>query len=177
MSCSDVTLDDTVVGGAGPMSSKADSGQLRDVDWADQFFVTQIYDAHWNSDGMANDASSNGCGPTSFAMLLAERGALPAKLTAEMAIDHARAMMYPDYPQIDASNLPEGASLYEDGGLVFVDDDTHPVYLDLVDAAASIAQGIYNGGGAPVFGHSSGELDALLGVFGAVIAHGHITEQ
>ena len=159
------------------MSPKGDSGQLRDVDWANQLFVTQIYDAHWNPDGMVDDASSNNCGPTCFAMLLDERGALPAKLTAEMAIDHSRAMMYPGYPQIDASQLPDDASLYEDGGLIFVDDDTHPVYFDQVEAAASIAQGIYNGGGEPVFGYSSSELDALLEVGGAAIAHGHITEQ
>jgi hypothetical protein len=86
-------------------------------------------------------------------------------------------MMYPGYPAIDALQLPEGASLYEDEGLVFVDDDTHPVYFDALDDAPSIAQGISHGGATPVFGTSWGELDTLLAAHRAVIAYGHITQS
>ena len=31
------------------------SEQLSDVEWANQFFVTQVYDARWNPDGVEND--------------------------------------------------------------------------------------------------------------------------
>jgi hypothetical protein len=175
--CSDETSEDLAVSASSQGAPKADSGQARDVDWANQLFVTQIYDEQWNPDAQVSDEASNNCGPTSFAMLLAERGALPPKLTPEMSIDHARALMYPSYPELDASALPEAAEVYEDGGLLFVDDDSQPVFFDLVDDAASIAQGIQNVGGETVFGYDSSELDELLETHGALIAHGHITDS
>jgi hypothetical protein len=177
VSCSNETIDNSTIAGDDPArpQAKADRGDLADIERADQFFLTQIYDEQWNPDGMENDTESNNCGPASFAMVMAERGVLPADLKAEMAIDHARAVMYPSYPKIDASVLPQNATVYEEQGLVFVDDDTHPVYLDKVEGAASIAQGIEHMGGEPVFGYSWSELDSLLETNGAVIAHGHIT--
>ncbi|MDP6942583.1 MAG: hypothetical protein QF464_00410, partial [Myxococcota bacterium] len=112
----------------------------------------------------------------SLAMLMAERGTTPAGLDAEMAIDHARAMMYPGYPDIDTLLLPEGALLYEDQGLVFVDDDSHSVYFDLMAYDPSVPQGIAHQGGEAVFGYTWDALDTLLEAHGAVIAHGHITD-
>jgi hypothetical protein len=177
-SCSSETGESTGLGGNDPAEThKADRGELTDVEWANQFFLTQIYDKRWNPDGMENDVESNNCGPASFAMVMAERGILPAGLKGEMAIDHARATMYPSYPDIDATELPDDAAVYEDEGLVFVDDDTHPVYFDKVEGAASVAQGIEQSGGEAVFGNSWAELDALLAAHGAVIAHGHITSS
>lgn len=175
VSCTGVMPEEMSIAGSDPFMPKADMGQTTDVDWANGLFMTQIYDDRWNPDGSVSDVDSNNCGPTSFAMLMSARGVLPAKLTPEMAIDHARAVMYRDYPEIDLSHLPESAHLYEEQGVVFVDDDTHPVYLDMVDGAASISQGIYNGGGEPRFGYSWSDLNALLETSGAVIAHGHIT--
>ena len=49
------------------------SEQLSDVEWANQFFVTQIYDPRWNPDGMEKDTESNNCGPASLAMLMTAR--------------------------------------------------------------------------------------------------------
>jgi len=179
LSCANETVDHSTNSGieSGNNKVKADRSELSDVDWANQFFLTQVHDAQWNPDGMENDTESNNCGPASFAMLMTERGELPDTLKAEMAIDHARAMMYPDYPNINAASLPENASMYEDQDLVFVDDDTRPVFFDWVPDAASIPQGIKHGGGVPVFGYSWGDLDALLDTTGAVIAHGHITNS
>ena len=106
-------------------------------------------------------------------MLLAQDALV---LPAEDAIDHARATMYPSYPAIDASELPEGASLYEEEGVILVDDDGHPVYFNLVEAEPSLPQGLAAAGASPVFGHSWNHLDTLVQSRGAVIAHGHITE-
>ena len=156
--------------------SAGDEAELSDVDWANQFFITQIQDPRWNPSGSTSDTESNNCGPASLAMLMAAEGVLPAGLPAEMAIDHARATMYPSYPEIDVSELPEGASLYEGEGLVLVDDDGHPVYFDLVEAAPSLPQGISQAGSEPVFGYSWNQLRTLVQSRGAVIAHGHITE-
>ncbi len=153
------------------------SGQLSDVEWANQFFMTQIHDARFNPDGMDNDSESNNCGPASLAMLMTARGALPADLNAEVAIDHARAMMAPSYPGLDLSRLLEDVHVYADQALVCVDDDSHPVFFDEVDTAGSIPQGIEHGGGEPVFGYSWGALDSLLESEGAVIAYGHITQS
>ncbi len=164
------------VGAEGPAPPKADQGEAGEVAWANQFFVTQIRDETWNPDGPATDPGSNNCGPASLSMLMAERGMEVADLTAEQAIDHARAMMYPDYPEIDASEFPEEASVYAQSGQVCVDDDTRPVFFDLTEDAPSIPQGIRNGGGRPVFGHSWDDLEALLRDHGAVIAYGHITD-
>jgi hypothetical protein len=85
--------------------------------------------------------------------------------------------MYPGYPQIDAAKLPEGSKVFRNQDLLLIDDDTHPVYFDKVEGAASIAQGIEQSGGKPVFGSSWSELDNLLEANGGVIAHGHITER
>jgi len=150
--------------------------ELSDVDWANQFFVTQIHDPRWNPSGSISDTESNNCGPASLAMLMAAEGVMPQGLEAEMAIDHARATMYPGYPAIDASELPEGASVYEDEGLVLVDDDGHPVYFDLMEDEPSLPQGISHAGASPVFGYSWNHLDTLVRSRGAVIAHGHISE-
>jgi len=177
IACARGTQDDSTPGGDAPPQGKADQGQLPDVEWANQFFLTQIYDKRWNPDGVENDTSSNNCGPASLAMLMSERDTLPADLTPEMAIDHARAVMHPDYPAIDDSQMGDDASVYEDQGLIFVDDDTQPVYFDWVEDAASLPQGIEYGGGKPVFGYSWSELDTLLEDNGAVIAYGHITED
>jgi len=165
---------DTGDGASSP--SKADQGRASDLEWAQGFFLTQIYDAHWNPDGIEADEGSNSCGPASFAMELAERAVAPAHLSPEMAIDHARAMMVPGYPEIDASSLPDGAVLYEDQGLVFVDDDTRPVYFDAVEDAPSIPHGITQQGGEPVFSYTWSDLDGLLELAGGVMAHGHITD-
>ncbi len=153
-----------------------DMAELSDVDWANQFFVTQIYDPHWNPSGSMSDTESNNCGPASLAMLMAAEGVSPAGLEAEMAIDHARATMYPSYPAINASELHEGASLYEDEGVILVDDDSHPVYFNLMEAEPSLPQGIAVAGASPVFGYSWNHLNTLVQSRGAVIAHGHITE-
>ncbi|MGB0591865.1 MAG: hypothetical protein ACPGU1_19470 [Myxococcota bacterium] len=161
--------------GQAPASGKGDLAEVRDADWANGFFLTQIYDAEWNPEGVVDDIASNNCGPASLAMLMAERGGAPA-LEPEQAIDHARALMYPGYPEIDPALLAEEATLYVEGALTFVDDDAHPVYLEPEDASPSLHQGIVNSGGNPVLGSSWGELDALLEAHGGVIAYGHITE-
>jgi hypothetical protein len=162
----------------GPIPDDAQSGlaDLSNVDWANQFFLTQIYDPRWNPSGSVSDATSNNCGPASLAMLMSADGVLPAGLEAETAIDYARATMFPAYPAIDGSELPEGASVYLHEGLVLVDDDGHPVYLNLMESEPSLAQGIVHGGATPVFGYSWNELETLVQSHGAVIAHGHITE-
>jgi hypothetical protein len=157
-------------------SSEELSEEQSDIEWANQFFVTQVYDARWNPDGLENDLESNNCGPASLAMVMTTRGDLPADLNAETAIDHARATMYAGYPEIDAAELFEDAHLYQEQNRVCVDDDTHPVYFDEVHGAASIAQGIENGGGQAVFGYSWREIDTMLQTDNGVIAHGHITE-
>jgi len=158
-------------------NAKADSGINEDIQWANGFFLTQIYDARWNPSGMEVDTESNNCGPASLAMLITARDDAPRDLGPEAAIDHARALMYPGYPEIDATALPEGASTYEEDGRVFVDDDSHPVYLDFVDDEPSLSQGIENLGGVPVSGTSWDELNTLLEAHGGVIALGHITES
>jgi hypothetical protein len=162
--------------GVGSEPSKTDRGQLTDVEWANQFFVTQIYDERFNPQGIEEDAGSNNCGPASLAMLSRQREPAHLERPPEVAIDHARAMMYPDYPEIDPATLSDGATVYTHQGLILVDDDTHPVFFDLVDDAPSISQGILSGGATPVFGHSWAQLNQLLETSGAVIAHGHITD-
>jgi hypothetical protein len=146
------------------------------VEWANQFFITQIYDAQWNPSGSILDTTSNNCGPASLAMLMALGGVSPADFSTDAAIDYARASMYPSYPAIDALELPEGASVYEAAGLTLVDDDAHSVYFNQMETEPSLAQGISHVGASPVFGYSWSELDTLLQNSGAVIAHGHITE-
>jgi hypothetical protein len=46
----------------GLASSKADWGEVPDVDWANQFFLTQLYDPQWNPTGVVDDTESNNCG-------------------------------------------------------------------------------------------------------------------
>lgn len=161
----------------GVFSSKADEAGMSDVDWANQFFLTQIYDAQWNPTGAIDDTQSNNCGPASLAMLMAEREVAPEGLDAEMGIDHARALMYPSYPDIDPMTLSEEALLYEDRGVVMVDDDANPVFFDLMESDPSIPQGIAQQGGEVTFGSSWDDLDRLLDAHGAVIAYGHITDD
>lgn len=172
LSCAGPAVD----GSLGPEEGKADHGKLSDVDWANQFFLTQIHDSRWNPNGRESDSQSNNCGPASFAMLMASQGTTFEDLDAEIAIDHARAMMYAAFPEIDEMDLAEGASLYEYDGLVCVDDDDHSVFFDLTDHEPSLAQGIFRSGVDPVFGYSWSEVDSLLQSSGAVIAYGHITE-
>ncbi|MEE2830213.1 MAG: hypothetical protein VX498_13580 [Myxococcota bacterium] len=156
--------------------AESEDEELSDVEWANQFFLTQIQDPRWNPSGSLSDTESNNCGPASLAMLMAAEGISPEGLEAETAIDHARAMMYPDYPAIDPSELPEGATLYEDDGLVLVDDDGHPVYFDPMETGPSLPQGISHTGASPVFGYSWNQVDTLAQSRGGLIAHGHITE-
>ena len=177
MSCSNAETDPSVANEEARAPSKTDSAQITDIEWANDFFLTQIYDKRYNPTGPMTDTESNSCGPASLAMLMRERGAAPEGLTAQMAIDHARAMMYPGYPEIDGADLPEGAELYVDSGLVFVHDNARPVYFDLMEEDPSIPQGILHGGARPVFGYSMTELDTFLEENGSAIAHGHITDD
>ncbi|MBR56758.1 MAG: hypothetical protein CMH54_01735 [Myxococcales bacterium] len=163
--------------GQNPASPKSDQTQGADVEWANGFFLTQIYDARWNDSGMESDESSNNCGPASLAMVMRERGVTTDNLNAQIAIDHARALMFPDYPNIDPSALQEGATMYEEGGVLCVEDKTRTVYFDHMDDAPSIPQGIINGGGTPVFGYSWDDLETFLQVHGSAIAYGHITDD
>ena len=163
-------------GGPLPVEGAVSVAEPSSVEWANQFFITQIYDPHWNPSGSVTDTTSNSCGPASLAMMMAAEGTSPTNITTEIAIDYARAAMYPSYPAIDPSELPEGASIYEQDGLILVDDDANSVYFDHVESEPSLAQGISYVGSDPVFGYSWEELDALVESSGAVIAHGHITE-
>jgi len=185
VSCSD-TADENAAhngrpgsgdGNEGVSPPKADRGQITDVDWANSFFLTQIYDPRWNPTGAETDAQSNNCGPASLAMILAQRGLDPKGLTPAMAMDHARAMMYAAYPDIDSEALPEGAVLYEEHEQTCISDADRPVYFDTTEDGPSIAQGIRNGGATPVFGYSWGEVYALLEANEGVIAYGHITDD
>ena len=51
-------------------SHKSDHGELSDVQWANQVFLTQIYHSQWNPDGAKTHTDSNSCGPASLAMLM-----------------------------------------------------------------------------------------------------------
>jgi hypothetical protein len=155
---------------------KSDRARLTGTEWANQFFLTQIYDDYFNAQGVKVDVDSNNCGPASLAILLRYQGMISLSLSAERAIDHARAMMYADYPNIDASTLSESATLSDEDGLVLVDDDSSPVYFDLVDDAPSITQGLLSNGATPTFGATWSALSDLLDERGALIAHGHITK-
>jgi hypothetical protein len=176
LSCSSSGSDSGAVGEANVTSQKADDGDMTDVAWANQFFISQIYDAQWNPSGVETDMGSNSCGPASLAMVMIERGVMPEGVTAQKAIDHARAMMYPSYPEIDAKGLPDSATLYMEDGLAFVEDHSRPVYFDMSEEAPSVPQGITHGGGTVEFGYSWSELDDFMDSDGAVIAYGHITE-
>ena len=146
---------------SGDQPSELMNDQLSDVAWANRFFMTQIFDARWNPDGMTKDTESNNCGPASLAMVMTARGDLSVDLNAEVAIDHTRAMMTPSYPRLDASELLDGAHLYADQALACVDDDTRPVYFDDVQRHASIPHGIEQGGGEAVYGYSWEAMDTL----------------
>lgn len=156
---------------------KSDQALQTDIDWANQYFLTQIRDDRWNPSGIENDLKSNSCGPASLAMVLREREILPAPLGGQKAIDYARALMHPDYPEIEPDTLPDNATLYVEDGLLFIEDNTRPVYFDLIDESSSIPQGVIHGGGNPVFGYSWDELDMFLELHGSVIAYGHITQS
>jgi len=176
-SCGGSGGDPATGGDPGTQGQKGDSSELTEVEWANQHFMTQVMDPVWNPGGVVEDAASNNCGPASLAMLLSSRGEVSSSVEPEVLIDHARALMHPGYPNLDIRNLPEGAVLVESEGLVLVDDDAHPVYFDWVADDASVPEGIMNGGGEPVTGYSSAEMNALLDAHGAVIAHGHVTPE
>jgi hypothetical protein len=172
--------DDRLGGGDGSQAGsppKADRAQMTDVDWANSFFLTQIYDPRWNPTGTETDTESNNCGPASLAMVMAQRGVGPEGLDPATAMDHARAMMYAAYPDIESDDLPEGASLYVDNKQACVSDDGRPVYFDELANEPSMAQGILNGGARPEFGYSWEELHTLLDAHEGVIAYGRITED
>ena len=122
--------------------TKADRSELSDIEWANQFFLTQIFDQRFNPDGLENDTDSNNCGPASLAMLMSLREEESSNLMPEVAIDHARAMMYMSYPDIDPTTLSEEATLYTRDGIVAVDDDTQPVFFETMAGSSSVAQGI-----------------------------------
>ena len=82
----------------------------------------------------------------------------------------------PQPAHIDERLLSDEAWLYEWEGVVFVDDDTHPVYFDAMEDAPSIAQGITALGAEPKLGASWTDLDMMLQDNSSVIAYGHITE-
>jgi len=176
ISCSNTAESTTEAEAASP-GLKSDQGLQTDMDWANQFFLTQIRDERWNPSGIENDLESNSCGPASFVMLMRERERFPPQLGPQMAIDHARALMHPNYPEVNSDALHEDAVLYEEDGLIFVEDNTRPVYFDLVDEGPSIPQGVIHGGENPIFGYSWTELDTFLDTHGSVIAYGHITES
>ena len=146
----------------GPGSAKADQAQATELEWANQFFLTQVYDARWNPAGLESDLDSNNCGPASFSMVMRSRGFFPPEWPAELTIDHARALMYPTYPDIDPATLPEGIAPSLEEGLVVVDDDTHPVYFDRLDNAPSIPEGLLHAGLTPLYGATWTELDSFL---------------
>ncbi len=156
-------------------AGKGDGTYEVDLERASQFFVTQIHDETWNPDGVTDDLLSNNCGPASLAMVVAERGLLPDGLSAEEAIDHARALMYPGYPDIAVEALSEGALRYSEGDVVFVDDDSTKVYFETGDDEPSVVRGILHAGGVAAVGHSWDFLDQYLGAGQPVIAYGHIT--
>ncbi len=161
--------------GADGAGGKSDQGALDDVASANQFFLTQIRDERWNPDGVEVDTESNNCGPASLAMLMRARGRMPAGLTAEQATDHARALMHPEYPDIDADSLQPGATLDSAGGVLLLDDDSSRVFYDAVDDAPSAPHAIRNLGGAPTLGGDWAALDEMLSGGGMAIAYGFIT--
>lgn len=157
--------------------TKADRAGMSEIEWANQFFLTQIYDERFNPDGIEVDTDSNNCGPASLAMLMNQRDGKPLSISPEVAIDHARAMMHLGYPNIDPTTLSEKATLYMRDNLVLVDDDTQPVFFDKMAHAPSVAQGIISSGSHPLFAYSWNGLNELLNMTGAIIAHGFITED
>jgi hypothetical protein len=77
-------------GGQTPEESQESVPEPSNVDRANQFFVTQIYDAQWNPSGSILDTNSNNCGPASSAMLMAAGGVSPTDFGTDAAIDYAR---------------------------------------------------------------------------------------
>ena len=113
VACSPPGEESTSQGSNPAPPGKADLGKSDPVAWANQFFLTQIQDDRWNPEGIEVDAGSNNCGPASMAMLMAARGLTPPGLTPEQASAHARALMHPDYPEIDAGRVefPQGMDI------------------------------------------------------------------
>lgn len=180
LACSDaVVIDSTGTTIADDQISppKADQPYTTAVEWANTFFLTQVYDARWNATGVPSDTESNNCGPASFAMVMSQRGIRPEGLSQSAAIDHARALMYTAYPEIDDTMLSEGARQYTSQGQLCINDDHQSVYFDTNDTAPSIAQGIENVGGAAVFGYSWSDIRQLLDQSESLIAYGHITDD
>ena len=147
------------------------------IEQAHAFFITQIYDQQWNPTGSQNDLESNNCGPTSFAMIMAQRSLVPQKLTPSVAIDHARAIMYPTYPNIKDAELSPGAYQYMSGVHACINDNHQSVYFDITESEPSIAQGIHTLGEDPIVGYTWNDIKNLLTDHGSLIAHGYITDE
>jgi hypothetical protein len=147
------------------------------IEQGNAFFITQIYDQQWNPTGSQKDLKSNNCGPTSFAMLMAQRSLTSKELTPSAAIDHARAMMYPTYPNIKETELSQGAYQYMSGVHLCINDNHQSVYFDITESEPSIAQGIRTIGGNPIFGYTWKDIRQLLTSNGSLIAHGYITDE
>ena len=145
--------------------------------WANELFLTQIRDDRWNPEGSEVDEQSNNCGPASVAMLMAARGLTPPDLTPEQAIDHARALMHPDYPDIDADSLPASARTYRANDVLLLDDDSTAVFYDLMESELSVPRAIEHLGGVAVFGSEWSDLDTMLAEDGMAIAYGHISKS
>lgn len=64
--------------------------------------MTQFYDPRWNPTGPNFSAN---CGPASVAIGLNAAGRMPAGLTPEQQVDHARALMNPGHPATTTINV------------------------------------------------------------------------
>lgn len=179
LACSEAVMTEST-GVANPNEqvspSKADQPYETAVEWASTFFLTQVYDDRWNPTGSSSDTDSNNCGPASFAMVMGQRTIRPVDLSQSEAIDHARALMYASYPDIDDAVLSDAARQYTSHGQLCVSDEYESVYFDTNDTAPSIAQGIENAGGVAVFGYDWSDIHQLLDQSESLIAHGHITD-
>lgn len=108
------------------------------VDAANASFISQVGTPDFNPDGTAYNYN---CGPTSLAMALRAQGKMPADLNPAEQIDYARALMYPENPNIQ--HIERGGQQYavldEDNQSTHVDDVTH--------AAAGMGAGGEQAGG------------------------------
>ena len=146
---------------AGPTTSTTteppvDPGPSYAVDSADQgndHFISQFATA-WNPNG---PNGSTNCGPASLAMMMSAKGTMPAGLTAEQRVDHARALMNPGHPGITWL-----------GSLPILDRDKDLSTLE--QATAGIAS--QGGGGARESGWS--KLDTLLENEGVAMGYGFL---
>lgn len=142
-----------------PPPEKIKPGDLPDnAGEANPFFVTQFYTEDWNPTG---PMGSTNCGPASLAMIMNVMGAMPAGLTAEQQIDHARALMYPD----DASVT----TIEVDGVEVTILDEDHEL-----SGLGAIEEGINNAGGVGVQDSGWENLDAMLAQGSPVVLFGYL---